>query len=235
LHLPLGPDGQQRPRLAGRELAAVEAQLDRVRQLEQAQRVRHGGAALAQPDREVLVGQPRADQQRLVGGGLVERAQVLALDVLDQGQLEGRDVVGIQDHRRDRLALGQAGGPHAALAGDQREAGRAALDDDRLQDPVVADRRGQPEQRLVVEGLARLVRVRADLGQRDLHHRRPVRRLTGATDQGVQPPSETAFLHGEPPNRPVPATLPRPRARSQHLARIVFEHKYLFHNCLWIY
>ena len=45
-------------------------------------------AALADPGRDLVVGEPEVLDQLLVGGGLLERVQVLAVEVLDQRLLE---------------------------------------------------------------------------------------------------------------------------------------------------
>ena len=100
---------------------------------------------------------------------LVERREVLALEVLDDGDLERRVVVDLLDHGRDRLESRHLRGAPSALAGDELVA--AALDgtdEDRLQDAVLLDARRELGERRLVEGQARLVRIRLDAPDRHL-------------------------------------------------------------------
>ena len=62
--------------------------LDRRGQLKQAQGVGDGHPAAADPGRQLLVGQAEILDQLLVGTGLLERVEVLAMKVLDQGLLD---------------------------------------------------------------------------------------------------------------------------------------------------
>ena len=63
---------------------------------------------------------------------------------------------------------GQLGGAPAALAGDELVAVRSdRADEDGLQDAMLADRRGELVERLLVEGQARLLGVRLDVVDRD--------------------------------------------------------------------
>ena len=100
----------------------------------------------------------------VVHRGFVERRQVLALEVLDDRDLEGRVVVDLLDERRDRLEPGQPRRAPAALAGDDLVGIRPErADEDRLEDAVFADRRGQLLERLGLEDHPRLFRIRLDL------------------------------------------------------------------------
>ena len=92
----------------------------RRRQPEQAQRVGDRRAALADPLGDLVVGQPEVLDQLLEGGRLLERREVLAVEVLDQRLLDGADVVVGRAHdRRDRRPAGPLGRPPPPLAGDQ--------------------------------------------------------------------------------------------------------------------
>ena len=57
--------------------------------------------------------------QLLVGGRLLERVEVLAVEVLDQGLLEAVGLVGRLDQDGDGLQPGPPGRPPPALAGDE--------------------------------------------------------------------------------------------------------------------
>ncbi len=87
--------------MARRDLAVTDEPLHRRWELEQAQRVRDGGPALADPVSDGVVGEVEVLDELLIGGGLVERVEVLPVEVLDEGLLEARRVVGDLDERRD--------------------------------------------------------------------------------------------------------------------------------------
>ena len=155
--------------MAHAERAVLQAPLDRRRELQQPQRVRDRRPALADTGRDLVVGEREILDQLLIRGGFLERVQLLALDVLDDGVLQHRGVVGDPHHGRDRLEPDPPRRAPAALAGDQLVA--AALrgpDEHGLEDADLADRVGQRGQRLLVEMLARLLRVRPDLRGRDV-------------------------------------------------------------------
>ena len=77
--------------------------------------------ARLRPDarRHLVVGEPEVLDQLLVGGRLLERVEVVALEVLDERLLERGRVVGVADERGDRLQPDPARRAPAALAGDQ--------------------------------------------------------------------------------------------------------------------
>ena len=83
---------------------------------------------------------------------LVQRRQVLALEVLDDRDLHRGLVIDVLDHRWDG---GEAGGLRrspAALAGDELEPeGSDRSDENRLQDAVLLDGGGELGQRGLVE------------------------------------------------------------------------------------
>ena len=106
---------------------------------------------------EVLVGVAAAVAEAVQRLGFFERGQVLALDVLDQRQLQHLGLVDVADDHRQ---LGDAGTNRrlvAALASDDLVAGAALPDDQRLDDPFLGQRGDQVGQ--VAHGLAGLVGV----------------------------------------------------------------------------
>ena len=90
------------------------------------------------------------------------------MEVLDQRLLERGGVVGLADQGRDRLEPDPAGGPPAALAGDQLVAVAARAHEHRLEHADLADRVGERRERLLVEVLAGLETVRPDRRHREL-------------------------------------------------------------------
>ena len=98
----------------------------------------------------------------------LDRVEVLALQVLDERDLELVDGIELADDRRDALEAGHARGAPAALAGDELVALDGLRDEDRLQDAMLADARGQALELGLVEAHPRLVRVGPDAIERQL-------------------------------------------------------------------
>ena len=80
--------------------------------------------------RQLVMGAPEVLQQLLVGGRFLERAQLAAVQVLQQGVAQEVVVLGLLDDRRDGLEAGLLGGAPATLTHDELEADLAV--------PVVA-------------------------------------------------------------------------------------------------
>ena len=114
-----GPE--QRPGVTGGQPAVGEQVLDRGRQTEQAQRVRDRRPALAHPPGDLVVGQLEVLDQLLEGRRLLERGEIVPVQVLDQRLLDRADVVGVAHDRRHGGETGSLGGAPAPLAGDQLE------------------------------------------------------------------------------------------------------------------
>jgi hypothetical protein len=112
---------------------------------------------------------------------LFEGRQVLALEVLDDRDLERGVVVDLFDQRLDRREARLLRGAPAAFAGDQLVAVLAERsDEDRLQNAVLADRIRELMEGSLVEDRPRLVRVRLDPIERDrLDANAPTRVLGG--------------------------------------------------------
>src|SRR4029079_7114482 len=98
-------------------------------------------------------------EERRVGTRLLDRGEVLARHVLDEREEEAVPVVGLAEERGQRVQAGLAGGAPATLTGDALVAAfRTRPDDDRLQDSLMAERRGEARRRLRLEPPARLGR-----------------------------------------------------------------------------
>jgi hypothetical protein len=100
--------------VAHRQPAIFDHGADAVGQLEQADRVGHRRAILADPVGDLVGGQRELLDQPLVGQGLLDRVQVGALEVLDQRALEGLARVDVLDHHRDVVASPRAAPPATA-------------------------------------------------------------------------------------------------------------------------
>ena len=90
----------------------------------------------------------------------------------------------------------------AALAGDQLVPVRSErADEDRLEDAVLADRRGQLVERRLVEGEPRLLGVRLDAVDGDDRGRRPTGPAPSDDEQADDGGRELAFLGQSPRGR----------------------------------
>ena len=113
-----------------------------------------------------ILGEPELVDELAVCLGRLERIEVLALQVLDERELELVAVGELPDDGRDALQAGELGGPEPALAGDELVAVDGLGDEDRLEDAVLRDAAGERGELLRVEALARLMRVRPDARDR---------------------------------------------------------------------
>src|SRR5690606_7569984 len=153
---------EERPGMAHVELAPLEHPADGLRQLEEPQQVDDGHARAADGLRDLRVGHVELLDQALQRARLLERVQVLALDVLDQGHRDRGLVRDVADDGRHDLEARHLRGPPAPLAGDDLVADLAAAvaqrpHDDRLHDALRADRLGELGQGLLAHVDARLV------------------------------------------------------------------------------
>ena len=144
-------------------------------EVEQAERVGDGRARLADPLGDPLLGQAELVDELAIGERLVDRIEVRALDVLDERDLELIAVGELADERGDPLEAGEARRADAALAGDQLVAVEGLRDEDRLEDAVLADARGELLEARVVHVATRLVRVGRDPRERDVDDGRGAR------------------------------------------------------------
>src|SRR5579885_697790 len=116
-------------------------------------------AALADGLGEALLRVAELLHEPAVALGFLERAQILALDVLDEGDFERFAVLEFADDDRDFVELCHLRRAPAPLAGDDLVGVRRlrmAPHEKRLQHALLADRLGERLQRLLVEALARL-------------------------------------------------------------------------------
>ena len=116
------------------------------RELEQAQRVGDGRAGAPDAGRDVVLAEPELVDQLAVGVGRLDRVEVLALQVLDERELELVAIDELADDGRDAIEAGRLGRPEAALAGDELVAVDRLGDEDRLEDAVLGDARAERRQ-----------------------------------------------------------------------------------------
>jgi hypothetical protein len=125
-----------------------------------------------------------------VAGSFLERIEVRALHILDDGDLEGFAVPRLDDDDGELVQPCPLGGAPAALASyDLVSVGDASdgEDDDRLDDPALLDRGGELIELRIVEPLSRVARI----GTQELIGVWRVPRETSACC-GFAPPSKAA-------------------------------------------
>src|SRR5205085_3360004 len=92
---------EQRPAMTGRQLAGLELRQHRRRQLQQANAVCHSRTCFAYARGDVLLRELELVAQTLERASLLDRVEVLALQVLNQRQLQRLAVVSIADPDRN--------------------------------------------------------------------------------------------------------------------------------------
>ncbi len=125
-------------------------------QLQKPQDVRDGGALAAKAVREILLGQAMLLDQPPIALGLLERSEILTLQVLDERDRKGRRFAQILDQRRDFVEPGPLGGSPTALSRDQRVPVPGTTQQNRLENTLLADRLRELLEPLRIEVLARL-------------------------------------------------------------------------------
>ncbi len=143
----------------------------------------------------LVLGEMKLLDQPVIGVSLLDRVEVLALDVFHERPLEHLVVADGPDHDRDLRKPGPTGGPQAALSGDELEAGVGFADDQRLEDSLLADRGGELLQLILGELTAGLEPIRAD--QADVAEEKAgfsFESRPGVRYEGTEPPAEGEFL-----------------------------------------
>ena len=184
--------------MARGELPRLDLGFHGLRQGEQAERIGHRGTALADPLGGLLLREPVLVDQVPVCFRLLERAQVLALEVLDQGQLEALRGSGLPYHDRHPVEAGPLCRSQASLTGDQLVPIPRSADDQGLQEAVAPDRVGERGERLLVEMTPGLVGIRHDVLYRD----QPFTRRRGCRRRGREERFKAlaqGLPHAEPP------------------------------------
>ena len=134
-------DAENRTRVAHAERSRNEIPLDLLGQIEQAQEIGDRRPFFPDFGRDLLVGEIEGLGEVQICLGGFYRIEILALDVLDERQLQRFRRLGMAHHRGDSGESGQAGSPPAALTGDEFIATLTERpDDDRLYQPSGRDR-----------------------------------------------------------------------------------------------
>ena len=140
-------------------------------ELQQAELVGHGGLGFADLAGHRLLGEAGGLQKGLEGLGLLHEVQIPPLDVLDEGQ-EGGLVFVHRHHNAGHLGeTGHAGGPQAALPGNQLVAAvLGPADGQRLEYAELLNAGGQLLQALPGKAGAGLVRIGGNGGNGEKQH-----------------------------------------------------------------
>ena len=99
---------------------------------------------------------------------LLDRIQILTLDILDQRDLGRSRIIDLADDRRNGMQPGALRSSPSALAGDDLEAVTVRTKQDRLKDAPLCDRIGELVDRLFLELATRLLRIGANTPDLDL-------------------------------------------------------------------
>jgi hypothetical protein len=107
--------------------------------------------------------------QLLICTGLVERVEILPVQIFHEGLFEAHGIVGLVHKGRNRLKSGTSRSPASTLTGDELELLRADLPHKNgLENADRFNRINESGQPLFPELVAWLERVRPDTGERDL-------------------------------------------------------------------
>src|SRR4051812_46013000 len=109
---------------------------------------------------KLLLGVGIIVDEPFIGLGLLDRVEVLALDILDQRDLERLLVAEFAHDGGDFVEPGALRRAPAPLAGDDLEAMTVRTDDDRLDDAARLDGSGELDQAFLLEDAARLAWMR---------------------------------------------------------------------------
>ena len=171
---------QQRSRVAHVELTSGHLTANIRRQAQQPQIVRDGRAVFSHRDGNGVLRQAVIVAQAAVGLRFLDRVQIFALDVLDEGHFEQLVVGDVANRDGDFEEAGALGRAPTALAGDDLVVRARATDENRLNHPVTADRLCEFFEPRLVERHARLARIRDEQIEVELERARLIRRAEAA-------------------------------------------------------
>ncbi len=132
---------------------------------------------------------PKSIDELSIGVGSLDRVEIRALEVLDEGELERVSIDHLADDGRDPVESGGLRGAKPSLTGDELVSACRLGHQDRLEYAVGGDAGPQRGEILWVEALARLVGVRTDPRDRDLDRTGVAAATLG--DQCTKPATKT--------------------------------------------
>jgi Mg2+ and Co2+ transporter CorA len=195
----------QNEKAAINAVSVVNGQIEQAKtELEKAQRIRDGRPAEAGSLRDRLMREALLIAEALEGSGAFDRAEILALDVLDKGDDQHLPVVEVLHDGGNAIEARLLRGDQPSLPRYELELALGDLaNHDRLHDAVTADRIGQLLELRFIELRARLPGVRLDPGHLDRlgRGRRALRRLFRSRQQEIEATPESSRLHSSLPHR----------------------------------
>ncbi len=123
------------------------------------------GTAFPQPLCQLLLREPKLLHQHLIGGCLFNRRQILTLKVFQYGQFHHLLLIKLPYNNGDRLEISRFRCTIATLTDHDFIAFDGFPDDDRLKDPMLLDGGLQLFDRLGLEDLTGLIRIRTEILQ----------------------------------------------------------------------
>ncbi len=183
------------PGVACRQGPLCEGLADFLRELEQPQGVRDGGAVLPHGDGDGFVGETEFVYQPVKGLGFLQGVEICPQEVFDKRENRRVLISGIPDDDGYILEAGFLGGPPSALAGDDLVAPVRLSCHDGLNDTALADGGNEALVLLRVEILSRLVAIRHQLLDAARHENRLVADLFQQVgEHGAQAFSQRVLL-----------------------------------------
>ena len=150
------------------EHAFRHGELHAIGQLKQPHRVRDRRPGPTHTLGELLMREPEVVDELPISERGLDGIKILALEVLDEGELKLLPIGQLADHRRDPIQPDGDRRSETPLAGHQLIPLEGLGHEDRLDHPVLANARDQGGKRRVIDPLAWLVRVRSDPSEGDL-------------------------------------------------------------------
>ena len=198
----------QRTRMAHGEFFIDHQRLDAGRQLQQPHQIGDMAARFADNFRQPGLAVAKILAQPRIGLCFLDHVEVLALDILDDRDLQRFLVVEVADDGRNLVQPGALRRTPAPFAGDNLEILAVRPDNNRLDHAALAHAAGQLVERVRIEMLSRLVGIGANIRNRDRAQpvnyggRRPAVALGGFTgddrlfaldlaEQAVQSPAQS--------------------------------------------
>jgi hypothetical protein len=183
-------DGEKCPGVASSDFAFLDELLDRDFEFEKADGIGDCGAVFAGALGDLLLGEVKFVGEALEGVCLLDRIEVFALEIFDEGHLHRHTFGYVADDDGYAVQLCALCGAPATFASDELIAGGVAADNERLDDPTRANRLGELLQCLFAEaraGLvgARLDQVNIDVKEELIRNRRQSRRRGRCLARGV--------------------------------------------------
>src|SRR4051812_25799518 len=145
--------------MSGRQLSLGHHPNHRIRQPEQAKKVRDRCAVLPGGIGNLLMSKLEFLDESLVTARLVDRVEIAALQVLDEREHETRAIVEILDQRRNLRPAEVGDRPQPPLAGDELVCIAGSSYCYRLQEPTSSNRSFELGEFFRIKDLARLKRV----------------------------------------------------------------------------